>query len=278
NMTKKRQVVFPKSAHFSVHKACDLLGMEPVMVNLDDEYRMDVDALSKTVGDDTAAVIAIAGTTELGAIDPVGEIAEVCSDIFLHVDAAFGGYVIPFLKDLDHEMPPFDFEVGGVNSVGIDAHKMGMATVPSGSILVRSSDYLENITFRSPYLTREEQRSLSGTRCSAGVASTYAAMEFLGKTGYTRIVKDCMDASEHLVKKGEKAGLEPVIKPIMNIVNFRLKKPDDVYKALNGLDWKVSISRNPPALRIVVMPHVTRAIIDDFMVDLERVCKELGEL
>lgn len=278
NKTKKKEVVFPKSAHFSVMKACDLLGMKPVVIDLDDEYKIDVETASKKIGNDTAAVIAIAGTTELGAIDPIEELGELCNGAFFHVDAAFGGYVIPFLKDLGYKMPEFDFGIDAVSSIGMDAHKMGMATIPSGTILMRSGEHLETILFKSPYLTREEQYTLSGTRCSAAVASTYAAMKFLGREGYARIVKDCMDATNHLLKRVEALGLEPVMKPIMNIVNFRLKSPTEVYRALNELDWKASLSQHPPALRLVLMPHVTKKVIDDFMDDLEKVCKKLGEL
>jgi len=278
NLTKKKEVLFPKSAHFSVLKACDLLALKPVTVDLDDEYRMDVDDASKKIGKDTAAVVGIAGTTELGLIDPIKELGEVCNDVFLHVDACFGGYVIPFLKDLGYDLPEFDFAVPQVSSMSIDAHKMGMATIPAGTILIRSKEYLEKIVFRSPYLTKEEQTSVLGTRCTAGAVSAYAAMKFLGRDGYRKIVKDCMDVTDYIIKRAESIGLEPIMKPVMNIVNLKLKNPADVYKALDEMNWKASTSRNPPALRIVVMPHVTKKVIDEFTDDLEKACKKLGEL
>jgi tyrosine decarboxylase/aspartate 1-decarboxylase len=278
NMSKKKEVVFPKSAHFSIIKACDILDMKPVMVDLDDNYRMDVDTAAKRIGDDTAAVVGIAGTTELGVIDPIRELGEISNDVFFHVDAAFGGYVIPFLKDLGYDIPEFDFNVPRVSTMSIDAHKMGMATIPSGSILMRSKKYLEKIVFKSPYLTKEDQTSLLGTRCSAGAVSAYAAMKFLGREGYKKIVRDCMDVTDHAIRKSAGIGLEPVVKPLMNIVNLKLRNPAEVYKALDGLDWKTSTSKNPPALRLVIMPHVTKNIIDEFLDDLEKVCKKLGEL
>jgi tyrosine decarboxylase/aspartate 1-decarboxylase len=277
-MSGKREVVFPESAHFSIVKACDLLGLKPVMVGLDVDYVMDLDEASKKIGKDTAAVVAIAGTTELGVVDPIKELGELCDDVFLHVDAAFGGYVIPFLRDLGHSLPDFDFGIPNVSSMSIDAHKMGMAAIPSGTILLRDRKQLGSIAVSSPYLTLEEQRSLSGTRCSAGAVSAYAAMTLLGRKGYMKIVKDCMEVTEYARKRAEEMGIEPAIMPVMNILNLRMDNAVEVYNALDDLDWKTSLSQNPPALRLVIMPHVTKEIIDELMVDLQKTCGKLGIL
>ena len=228
--------------------------------------------------DKTAAVVGIAGTTEFGTIDPIDDLAALCSDTFLHVDAAYGGFVIPFLKELGYDMPSFDFEVSGVDSISVDPHKMGMATIPSGVLLMKNEDYLKKITVDSPYLTSPRQASLSGTRCSAGAGSAYAVMKYLGREGYRRIVADCMDATGYLVSRVRELGLEPLIEPIMPIVCIKLKSPEKVYSSLNEMGWRPSLTRGPICLRIVVMPHVTPTVIDEFMPDLERVCKAINEL
>ncbi len=72
--------------------------MKPLEVDLDESYCMSVDDIQDKLSENTAAVVSIAGATELGGIDPIEKISELCADnIFLHVDAAFGGFVIPFL-------------------------------------------------------------------------------------------------------------------------------------------------------------------------------------
>ena len=279
NLTKKRDVIFPKSAHFSVKKACDLLNLNPIMVDLDDEYGMCVDSAHDKISEQTAAVMCVAGTTELGVIDPIEELSELCCEkTFLHVDAAFGGFVLPFLRELGYEVPKFDFELDGVCSLAIDAHKMGMAIIPSGALLLRDRKYLDKIAFESPYLTTMRQTSLSGTRCSASIASTYAVMRYLGMEGYKRIVKSCMDVTKYLVKRIKEMGLELVIQPKMNIVGIKLRNSKGVYDELNKKDWKTSLARYPQCLRIVVMPHVTIEVIDNFIPDLEETCRVLGEL
>jgi tyrosine decarboxylase/aspartate 1-decarboxylase len=271
NIAKKKKVIFPKSAHFSFHKACDILAMEPVMVGLDENFTIDIDEVSRKLDGDVAAVVGIAGTTELGAVDNIRGLADVIpDDVFLHVDAAFGGFVLPFLKELEHDVPDFDFSVQKVASIAADPHKMGMSTVPSGALLVRERDWIRAIHKDAPYLDMLGQLSaLSGTRCSAAVAASYAAMRSLGREGYLGIVKDCMDVTRHAQKKAKKLGLEPVIEPVMNILCLRVPDPKKVQKMLDGRGWKVSVAQNPPSLRLVMMPHVTKVSIDALFEELE---------
>jgi len=220
NTTHRKEIVAAKTAHFSVRKSADLLGMRIVEIPHDDEYRLDVDALRSAVTKDTAAVVAVAGTTELGQVDPIDAIGETCLDrAFFHVDAAFGGFVLPFLED--SKVPSWDFRVAGVSSLVLDAHKMGMATIPASHLLVREAKHFERIAVESPYLTTVYQTSLLGTRNSAGVAAAYAAMRSLGRGGYRKIVARCMKNTRTIVERAREAGIEPVIEPVVNIAAFR---------------------------------------------------------
>jgi len=275
NTTRRRTVIAAKTAHFSVRKAADLLGMRLVEIGYDEDYRLDVDALRKKVTKDTAAVVAVAGTTELGQVDPIGEIGELCEDrTFLHVDAAFGGFVLPFLGDAG--VPRWDFQVPGVSSLVLDAHKMGMATIPASHLLVREAKHFAKIAVESPYLTSVYQTSLLGTRNSAGVAAAYAAMRSLGREGYQKIVARCMRNTRLIVKRAREAGVEPVVEPMMNVVAFPLDDVEAVQRALDAKGWKVSTARNPPALRVVVMPHITAKAAAAFAEDLVAACRKLG--
>jgi len=270
NITGKRKVIFPRSAHFSFHKACDILAMEPVMVELTEEYTIDTDEVSRKMGDDVAAVVGIAGTTELGAVDDIPALAGIIPDgVFLHVDAAFGGFVLPFLKEMGHAVPDFDFSIPAVSTMATDPHKMGMATVPSGILLVREREWIRTIHKDAPYLDTVGQLSaLSGTRCSAAAAASYAAMRSLGREGYARIVGGCMEVTRHALAKARKMGVEPVMEPVMNILCLKVHEPKAVQKLLDQRGWKVSVAQNPPSLRLVIMPHVSTHSIDSLFAEL----------
>src|SRR3989454_7445494 len=274
NTTHRKEIVAAKTAHFSIRKAADLLGMRLVEIPHDDEFRLDIDALRKAMTRDTAAVVAVAGTTELGQVDPIDAIGETCLDqAFLHVDAAFGGFVLPFLDKA--KVPRWDFRVPGVSSLVLDAHKMGMATIPASHLLVREAKHFEGIAVESPYLTSVYQTSLLGTRNSAGVAAAYAAMRSLGREGYRKIVARCMKNTRTIVERARESGIEPVIEPLVNIAAFRVPDVEGTQRALEKRGWRVSTSRNPPALRVVVMPHITARAAAAFADDIVAVCKKL---
>ena len=64
----------------------------------------------------------------------------------------------------------------------------------------------------------------------------------------------------------------------MNVLGIKLKKPDVVVQELTKYGWKVNKIDRIGCIRLVLMPHVTQNIIDDFVIDLEKVCKQTGEL
>ncbi|MFO7991693.1 MAG: tyrosine decarboxylase MfnA [Thermoplasmata archaeon] len=266
NKSGKKKVLIPESAHFSFKKASDLLGLEPEYIPLDEKYNLDVSVLKEKLDDDTAAVVTIAGTTELGMIDPIEEIADAISDsgcdIHLHVDAAFGGFVIPFLKRLGHDLPKFDFEIDGVDTIAIDPHKMGLSTTPLGIFYSRES-FTQAV--ESPYLTGVHQKTITGTRSSASIPAFWATMHSLGISGYVEIVERCMENTHYLIDKLGSLGLDKIVEPMMNIAAFHHEDPEQVVDKMENMGYNISRTINPPGLRVVVMPHVTKESIDELV-------------
>jgi len=267
----KANIVLPGSAHYSFEKAAQMLGVKLKRAPLDDQQKADVEAMAGLVDRNTIALIAVAGTTEFGQVDPVPEISKLALDenLFLHVDAAFGGFVIPFLEDADRHK--FDFELPGVQSIAIDPHKMGMSTIPSGGLLYRDEEQMKLLAINAQYLTSQVQFSLAGTRSGASAAGTYAVMRYLGREGYRQIVSGCMDNTMLLYHKLEGLGLEPVIKPVLNIVTFKVSDAQTVRKRLCDAGWYVSTTSRPESLRMVVMPHVTESVIESYVGDLKKI-------
>ena len=279
NVTKKKKVVYGENVHFSVLKAADLLGMKPVPVGLDKEYRMDTDEARRKIDGDTAAVVAVAGTTELGQVDPIEELGEMCLDrVPLHVDAAFGGFVLPFLEETGVHLPKWDFRVPGVSSIVLDSHKMGMSTIPGSALLVRNAQHFSKIAVESPYLTSVYQMSLLGTRNSAGVAATYAAMRLLGRDGYVKVVRRCVKATALIAGRVEDAGLRVAVKPLMNVLGVLVKDVGAVQKQMEAHGWRTSMARHPRCLRVVVMPHISPKAAEAFAEDLVECCKKSGDI
>ncbi len=257
--TGKRKVLLPKSAHFSFEKACSLLDMKSEYVSLTDDYKMDTYDLKEKMDEDTAAVVGVAGTTEHGAIDPIEDISELVNDVHLHVDAAFGGFVIPFLRDVGYDIQNFDFRIDGVDTISLDPHKMGMSPVPLGLLYSRDEN---DISIDSPYLTSDKQKSIRGTRASASIPAFWATIQYLGKKGYKVTIEDCMEKTYHLVDRMEDIGLDPSTDPTLNIASFKYDQPEKIVDELSENGWYISRTVHPEGLRFVVMPHVTRSSIE----------------
>ncbi len=262
-------IVVPESAHFSFEKTGDILGVEVRRAELDEEYRVDAGSVESLVDENTIAVVGIAGTTELGQIDPIEELSRLALDfgIPLHVDAAFGGLVIPFMDKLY----PFDFELEGVTSITVDPHKMGMATIPAGGILFRDEEFLNTLIVETPYLTSRHQYTLTGTRPGTGVASAYAVLKQLGFEGMKHIVDECLRVAAILVEDMTALGFEPVIEPVMNVACFKTEKAEKIKEELYRRRWVISTIRNPRAIRFVVMPHVTEEVVKNFISEFNEV-------
>ncbi|GAA4367706.1 aspartate aminotransferase family protein [Nocardioides caricicola] len=152
------RIVASRDSHFSVQKSARLLGLGDaavVTVPTDGDRRMDVGALGRALaliadaGDVPMAVVATAGTTDFGAIDPLPEVAALCEGYgaWLHVDAAYGGglLVSPTRRHLLHGVDRAD-------SVTIDYHKTWFQPVSASALVVRDGRDLRHVTWHADYL------------------------------------------------------------------------------------------------------------------------------
>ncbi|MBR2665376.1 tyrosine decarboxylase MfnA [Methanobrevibacter sp.] len=269
------EIIIPDSAHFSFKKAADMLNLKIVEAKLDDNYKIDVESVREAISDKTVAIVAIAGTTELGLIDPIEEISKIAheNNIYFHVDAAFGGFSIPFLKRIGYDLPVFDFSLEGVCSITVDPHKMGLAPIPAGGIIFRCEEYLDVMAVDSPYLTVKTQSTIVGTRLGASSAATYAIMKYFGKEGYSKIAKELMDNTAFFAGGLKEIGYEIVCEPELNIVAFNHPDMDahDLAQKLEELNWKVSVAKCPVAIRVVLMNHIKRNHLEELLEDLKEI-------
>ncbi len=269
------EIIIPASAHFSFKKAADMLNLNIVEAALDDNYKIDVDSVRNLISDKTVAIVAIAGTTELGLIDPIEEISKIAfeNNIYFHVDAAFGGFSIPFLRNLGYDLPVFDFSLPGVCSITVDPHKMGLAPIPAGGILFRKEEYLQVMAVDSPYLTVKTQSTIVGTRLGASSAATYAVMKYFGKEGYSKLANEMMENTKFLKEGLEELGYDLVCEPELNIVAFNHPDVETnvVAQKLEDLGWKVSVAKCPVAIRIVLMNHIKKNHLKKLLEDLKEI-------
>lgn len=145
-------------SHFSVKKSAKLLGLGAdavVSIPVDHDKRMQTLALAHELercerdGLVPMAVVATAGTTDFGSIDPLPEIAELCAQYgtWMHVDAAYGCGLLTSLKNRDRLEG-----IERADSVTVDYHKSFFQPVSSSAVLVRDAATLRHATYHAEYL------------------------------------------------------------------------------------------------------------------------------
>jgi len=264
----KKVVLYGANAHFSITKAINLLGLQSQVVPLGSDLALDPTALRAMANNETLAIIGQAGSTELGLCDDLPEMGRIAQNVgaHFHVDGAFGGFILPFI-----EGPSAWQRLGqGADSLAVDPHKLGRSPVPASAFLLREAGLQEGLAQVAPYLTRESQVGVLGTRCSAGVAGAWATVATMGRSGYRQQAQECLTVTRYLIETLAGLDLEPIVPPQVNIVAFRVPNARKLQHRLMAQGWYPSRMSEPhEALRIVVMPHVTPQVIDAFVNELK---------
>jgi len=261
--TDAPNVVAPASAHFSFSKAADVLDVELRLVELDEDFRADPDAMRAATDTDTVLVVGVAGTTEYGRVDPIPDLGEVAADAGarLHVDAAWGGFLLPFTEW------EWNFADAPVDTMTVDPHKHGMAAIPSGGFLAREEATLDALTVGTPYLESGTQASLTGTRSGAGVASAAAVLRELWPEGYRSEYERASDLAAWFAAELDGRGYD-VVSPTLPLVSADV--PEATFEALRERGWRISRTA-ADELRVVCMPHVEEGMLRSFLADLDDV-------
>ena len=279
NVSKKErgEVIVPVSAHHSFDKASNLLNLKLIKVKLNNRFQIDVKAAEKAVTSKTVAIVGVAGSTGLGVVDPICELSDVASanNLYLHVDAAFGGFVLPFFKELGYEPLDFDFSLPNVCSITVDPHKMGLAPIPAGGILFRDGSMSEAISMKVPYLSgATKEYTLLGTRSGASAVAVWALLMHLGREGYSTIVERCLDLTRRFVQGIRRIdGLDVVTEPTINVVGIKSDRTDIhlIFNQLRKRGWAVSLF--PEYLRVVIMPHTKASHLKHLLGNMQTILK-----
>ncbi len=242
------------AAHDSVRKAARLLRMEYVEVPMRD-YRIDPEALDKLMGEKgEGVVVATMGTTGVGTVDPIEAVAEVAAKngSVVHVDAAYGGFIVPPLRGWEG----LGFGNDAVVSATIDPHKFG-APIPAGGLVVKSRDWLSPLIFEARYMPSGEQLGLLGTRPGASIVATWALLKRLGRSGIAERAARLMGMARWVYGRLSAAGVALAAEPEVPIVCVKTRRESVVIDALRGMGLYLYRCGVVRGVRAVMMPHVT---------------------
>jgi glutamate decarboxylase len=193
---ERPNLVFGGDVHVVWEKFCRYFDVEPRIVPLKrDKYTIGPEDIEPHIDENTIGVAAVLGTTFTGHADDIAGIndhlvalkQEHGLDVPLHVDAASGGFVWPFL----YPHSEWDFRLEQVRSINVSGHKFGLVYPGVGWLVFReSSDLPEDLVFYENYLgKRDATFTLNFSTGSAMVLAQYYNFARLGHAGYRYLME-----------------------------------------------------------------------------------------
>ncbi len=241
--------------HYSIDKACVILGTENVVLTLLPRkgYKTDLGETQKAIwkinrkGEQVLAIVGLAGETETAEVDDIDGLAEIAkkTNIFLHIDAAYGG---PFIMSKQGNL----FKgINRADSITVDPHKMLYVPYEAGAVLFKNKRDHALIQKSARYLQPEDNKGLlgnpedrnfgfaarvEGSMGAGGVMATWATEKLLGKDGFKALLDHTLELTEYCygrVKASEY--LRPLHVPELNTLLIGLSKSISLSKNEYGL-------------------------------------------
>ena len=193
--TDRPNLVFGGDVHVVWEKFCRYFDVEPRIVPLqEDKFTIGPEDVAPHIDENTIGVAAVLGTTFTGHADDITGINDLLVslkhdkglDVPLHIDAASGGFVWPFL----YPHSEWDFRLEQVRSINVSGHKYGLVYPGIGWLLFRErSDLAEDLVFYENYLgKRDATFTLNFSTGSAKVVAQYYNFVRFGRDGYSYIM------------------------------------------------------------------------------------------
>lgn len=260
-------------------------------------YVMDPAKAVELVDENTICVAAILGSTLNGEFEDVKRLNDLLVeknketgwDTPIHVDAASGGFIAPFIyPELE-----WDFRLPLVKSINVSGHKYGLVYAGIGWAIWRSKEDLpEELIFHINYLGADQPTfTLNFSKGSSQVIAQYYQLIRLGYEGYKNVMENCRDNMIVLKEGLEKMGRFNIVSKDdgVPLVAFTLKDHTNfdefqISDLLRRFGWIVPAYSMPPdaqhitVLRVVIREDFSRTLAERLVADIEKVLHELDSL
>jgi glutamate decarboxylase len=290
-------LIFGGDVHVVWEKFCRYFDVEPRIVPLQpDKYTIGPDDVEPHIDENTIGVAAVLGTTFTGHSDDIEGINDLLVklrderglDVPLHVDAASGGFVWPFL----YPHTEWDFRLEQVRSINVSGHKYGLVYPGVGWLIFRErSDLAKDLVFTENYLGKtDETFTLNFSTGSSMVLAQYFNFIHLGRDGYRYVMEIMQDNTRKLAARLAEADVFEEIgegEEQLPLLAFRLagEHPYDEF----DIAWQVAAERGwmlpaysmPPnaehvtMLRALVKLNLGRGLVDTLADDILSACETL---
>jgi glutamate decarboxylase len=298
--TARPNLIFGGDVHVVWEKFCRYFDVEPRIIPLQpDTYTIGPEDVAPHIDENTIGVAAVLGTTFTGHSDDIRGINDLLVglkhdrglDVPLHVDAASGGFVWPFL----YPDSAWDFRLEQVRSINTSGHKFGLVYPGIGWLVFRErSDLPEDLVFYENYLgKRDATFTLNFSTGSAMVLAQYYNFVRFGHEGYRYIMATMQENTRVLAKRISEAGPFRLVGDAgaeqLPLVAFQLAEDrgydefDVASQLASERGWMVPAYTLPPnadhvtIMRALVKLTLGRTLVNTLADDLVGACETLGK-
>ena len=294
----KPNIVMGADAHTVWKKFALYFDVEIRLIPMEEEkYTISAKDIIELVDENTICVGTVLGTTYTGQMDSIQEINDELLkikdekgwNIPIHVDAASGGFIAPFVyPDLQ-----WDFRLEQVRSINVSGHKFGLVYPGIAWLLFKNKkDLPEDLIFNINYLSGERvpNYSLNFSKNSSTVIVQYYNFIKYGFDGYAKIMMNMIQNMKYLIDSLIKLDALDLIeeKPLFPVITLKLKDSSkfsvyNISSKLKEKEWVVPAYTLPKnaehleVLRIVIKENFNKNMIDIFVDDLKDVLVELNK-
>jgi tyrosine decarboxylase/aspartate 1-decarboxylase len=270
------EVIAPVTMHFSFRLGAELLGIRLIEIDVGDDFRPRIEDVARAITPNTVGLVASAPAGSFGVMDPIEAFADLATrrGLPLHVDAAFGGFILPFMRDLGHAVPPFDFALPGVTTMMTDGHKLGLLPIATGFFLSRDPELFETIPTEQTLI-----HTTSSTKPGSRAAAAWATFRHLGRKGYIASTAHVLSLRDRIVQ-GVTAipGMSLMAPPLITVVAFRSDVIDlrRVHERMASDGWGQGYGelRGHAFIRLSIHPSRTVEAADGFVRAFEEAAHE----
>nr|XP_026692289.1 uncharacterized protein LOC100175941 [Ciona intestinalis]XP_026692290.1 uncharacterized protein LOC100175941 [Ciona intestinalis] len=244
-------VVAPSTIHPAFEKAAHYFNIKIKHVPVSQtSFTPNIHQYEKEIDSNTILLLASAPSYPQAILDPVGEIGKLATkhNLPLHVDACFGGFMLPWVEKLGAKIPIWDFRVPAVTSISADLHKYGFATKGASVVCYRDSSIRKHQFFAYSSWSGGlfASPTMAGTRPGGHLAAAWVALRAMGQDGYIDMARKLMETTEKM-KEGVRSieGLKVLGSPLMTAFGFSTSDESlSIFGIVDVMEEKVPTPRN----------------------------------
>jgi tyrosine decarboxylase/aspartate 1-decarboxylase len=267
-------VIYSQDSHYSIAKGINILNIKSIQIEVDYNTREILIAdlknkitIAQQNGIDFFIVILNMSTTMFGSVDDIENITSLLNTenitYKLHIDAAFGGFIYPFTNTNNK----YTFKNPNITSFTIDAHKMLQTPYGTGIFLIRKN-YMNYVKTEEAQYVMGTDHTLCGSRSGANAIAVWMVLHTYGYNGWKAKMQILIDRTTDICAQLDAIGVKYYRNPYLNIIAIHAS---EITKTIADKYLLVADSYENKTLwwKIVVMPHITRGIIDAFINDIK---------